>query len=55
MNQPTLSKWLRDARTLRNVPERKSEQKVIEECTRLCAKLGILLSLPPIEEPERAN
>ena len=27
VNQPTLSKWLRDARTLRVVPKRKSEQE----------------------------
>ena len=27
VNQPTLSKWLRDARTLRDVPKRKSEQE----------------------------
>ncbi len=27
MNQPTLSKWLRDARTLRVVPKRRSEQE----------------------------
>lgn len=28
VNQPTLSKWLRDARTLRVVPNRKSEQEL---------------------------
>ena len=27
VNQPTLSKWLRDARTLRAVPKRKSEDE----------------------------
>jgi transposase len=27
VNQPTLSKWLRDARTLRDVPKRKNEQE----------------------------